>query len=543
MRGRMSAVVAVSALVVTACAQDQPRGQRGSNAEPTRGGTFVVALTEDPGHLNPAITTSGATHAAAELLYNGLLGEDVNGEQVPELAAELPEIEDGGAVYTFELRDDVQWHDGEAFTSDDVKFTFEKVLLKFHARTAASVGPALESIETPNETTVVFRFKEPYAPLKQQLNVTEAPILPEHVFAGSDPTTNPANTSPIGTGPFSFESYEQGSEIRYVANEDYFKQGLPFLDKVVMRIIPDPGTQILALQSGEVDWVAGVPGPDLQRLESDPAIELRATPWNPGGSNCIMTISFNLDNPIFQDARVRKAIALALERERFLEQILFGQGKVAEAPISGGIPWAHAQGLDMPQFDPEQATALLDEAGWKEQGDGARVADGVDGVSDGTKLVFDFLHFPTFDKYGELVRQQLDEVGIEVTQRPMEPAVFAPKVFEDRAFDTNVISYCNSSDPEIGVRRMYDSGQIKPIPFTNSSAYSNPEVDALFEQASQKLALDERGALYRDFQEIVVDELPYYWLVETVATRAYDAACSGFKFENGLFLEGVQCRK
>src|SRR5262247_1246508 len=123
-----------------------------------RGGTLVVAIPSDPGHLNPAITTSGATHTAAELLYNGLLGRDERGNPLPELA-ESWQVEQGGAVYRVRLQPDVKWHDGTPFTSADVKFSFEDVLLKFHARTKASMGSVLAAIETPDERTVVFRFK------------------------------------------------------------------------------------------------------------------------------------------------------------------------------------------------------------------------------------------------------------------------------------------------------------------------------------------------------------------------------------------------
>src|SRR5262247_2690088 len=163
---------------------------------PERGGALVVAISADPGHLNPAITTSGATHTAAELLYNGLLGRDERGNPVPELAQSW-RVEQGGAVYRFRLQDGVRWHDGAPFTSADVKFTFEEVLLKLHARTKASMGGALAGIDTPDDRTVVFRFKQPYAPLLFQLDATEAPIVARHVYQSADPQTNPANASPV----------------------------------------------------------------------------------------------------------------------------------------------------------------------------------------------------------------------------------------------------------------------------------------------------------------------------------------------------------
>jgi len=509
---------------------------------PVRGGTVVAAIVSDPGHLNPAITTSGATHAASELLYNGLLGRDERGEPVPELA-ESWQIEQGGTVYRFRLRDGVKWHDGASFTAADVKFTFEEVLVKYHARTRASMGAVLAGIEAPDDRTVVFRFKQPYAPLLYQLDATEAPIVARHVYQGTDPQTNPANSNPIGTGPFKLVSYTKGTEIRLVRNPTYFKAGLPHLDGLVMRIIPDLAVQVLALENGEVDFLWELPGPQQARLKGDPRFRAARTGYHPGGSNCIMTMSFNLDRPILKDLRVRQAVAHALDRQAFLTQILFGDGKVAAAPISSEIPWAHAAGLALPRPDRAEAEKLLDGAGWKKEGEGPRTARGVPGVADGTRLSIEFLHFPTFTKYGELVRQQLGAVGIGVVLKPLEPAVFAPTVFKDRNFDSNVISYCNGPDPEIGVRRMYHSSQIGPAPFTNAAAYRNARVDTLFDEASRTVERDKRTRLYRQIQELVVQELPYFWLVETVSTRAWAARCAGFKAWTGHFAEEAFCRR
>jgi peptide/nickel transport system substrate-binding protein len=529
-RGAVSILVAVLACA-TAHAQQIP----------VRGGTLVVAISADPGHLNPAITTSGATHAAAELIYNGLLGRDERGDAVPDLA-ESWTVEQGGAVYRFRLRDGVTWHDGARFTASDVKFTFDEVLLKFHARTKASMGGVLAGIDAPDDRTIVFRFKQPYAPLLQQLDATEAPIVARHVYQGSDPQANPANASPVGTGPFKFVVYRKGAEIRLVRNPSYFKRAVPYLNEIVMRVIPDAGTQVLALENGEVDFLWGVPGPQQSRLQTDSRFKMAQTSYHPGGSNCIMTVSFNLDRPILKDVRVRRAIAMALDRDAFLRQILFGEGTVATAPISSEIAWAHARGLALPAFDRAEAERLLDAAGWKKEREGVRVARGVAGVTDGTRLAIDFLHFPTFAKYGELMRQHLGAVGIEVTQRPLEPAVFAPTVFKDRAFDTNVISYCNGPDPEIGVRRMYHSSQIGPAPFTNAAGYRNERVDALFDQGARTVERDRRTPIYRQIQEIVVQELPYVWLVETPTTRAWAARCGGFRAWTGLFAEAAFCK-
>lgn len=212
-------------------------GSPSCGSDPARERPFVGALTSNPGQLNTAITTNGGVHTAAGVLYDGLVELDENLTPIPGLA-ERWETEKGGAVYRFHLRRGVLWHDGVPFLAEDVKFTFEQLLLKFHSRTRASLGAVLDRIETPDKFTVVFTFRRPYAALLQQLNVEEAPIMPKHVFANGDPLRNPANVAPVGTGPYRFVAYSPGGEIRYKANETYFR-GAPAIKSVVLRVIPE----------------------------------------------------------------------------------------------------------------------------------------------------------------------------------------------------------------------------------------------------------------------------------------------------------------
>lgn len=537
-RLRMAVVVVTAALALAVTTSADAAILR-----PVRGGTLVVALTADPGHLNPAITTSGVVHPAAEPMYNGLVSISESGRATPELARSW-RIDGGGLKYTFRLRKGVRWHDGVLFTSADVKYTYENVLLQLHARTKASMGGVIDGIDTPDRYTVVFRFKRPYAPLLQQMDVTEGPILPKHLYEGTDPNTNPYNLKPVGTGPYRFVSYSAGSQVVLERNPRYWRRGLPYFDRMVMRIIPDASTRELALENGEVDWLPGIPVPAADRARLNRNLTLVRTSWNPGGSNCVMTMSYNMDRPVLKDVRTRRAIAFALDRTQFLNQVLFGEGRVADAPISSAIPWAHGRGLLVPGFDPAQASALLDQVGWvRPGGTGTRVAQGVEGVPDGTKLSLDYLQRAGDSKYGEITRQRLAAVGIEVNLRTLEDAVFRPRIFKDRNFDLNIISYCQGTDPQIGVRRMYHTSQIGPTDFTNSSAYRNTDIDAALDQAAQTIDKAQAGAIYQRMQEIIVADLPYLWLVETVSTRAHPRNCAGFKYNSGLFAEAAFCRR
>lgn len=489
-------------------------------------GILVAAIGGDPGQLNTAITTNGGVHTAASMLYDGLVALDDSLRPVPALATRW-EVEAGGARYRFHLRRSVHWHDGAPFTASDVRFTFDSLLLRFHARTRASLGPALLRVEAPDDSTVVFTFRRPYAPLLRQLDVSEAPIMPEHLLRGRDPLRNSFNVAPVGTGPFRFTSYAAHGEIRYSANRDYFG-GAPTFRGVVLRVIPDNETQVSALEAGEIDWLFSVPAAARARLSKNPRVRVTHSALSLGGSNCISTLGFNLDRPVFRDVRVRKAIAHAVNRPQFVERVLFGDGRAAVAPISSGIAFAHADGLPIPSYDPVQAGRLLDSAGWRAPAAGTRVAHGVRGIRDGTPLVIGFAAMPSQMAYGELLRAQLRAVGVDVRPTSLESGVFAATVFTSRDFDTAIGAYCNGSDPEIGVRRMLVSSSIAPVPFSNMAGYRNAEVDTLFDRAAAALDMAERRRLYRRIQEIAVRDQPYVWLVETTNTQAFSVKCHGF---------------
>ena len=561
MKKRLSMAFIALMMVATACGGDDDDADGGAaqtgqatttTAAAVRGGTLVVAIGSDPGSLNPAVTSNGGVHTASEMMFNGLVGWGTDGRPTPELA-ESWTIEGNGTSYRFTLRQGVKWHDGRDFTSDDVKFTFERALLRLHSRTQTSLGSANVTIEAPDPRTVIFRFPQPYAPLLQQLNVTEAPIIPRHVYEGcSDLATVagcPANKTPVGTGPFKLDSYTI-QEIRMSRNPSYFRQGLPYLDGMVQRVIPDAGTQLLALENGEIDWVGSVPGPDLERIRSNRELGTATAPRGSGGGNCTLTMIFNMRPPanrpgFFTELRTRQAVWHAINREQAFRTVSFGQGKVAQSPINSGITFAAATGLNLPNFDVNRARTLLDQVGWKDEGGGVRVARGVPNVPDGTRFEVDWHGFSGDQTtYGEQIRGQLRDVGIALQVKTEDNATLSANVFRNREFDSAVASYCNGDDPEIGFRRQVDSRQISATAFSNGAGYSNPEVDQLLDRAAREPDPARRTPIYRQLQEILVRDLPYVWLTESVSTRAFNADCTGFNHENtGLFAEAASCRK
>lgn len=491
-----------------------------------RGGTAVVAVPSDPGHLNAAITTSAPVQQIAASVFNGLVSLDETGTPVPDLAQGWAIAPDGLRV-TFTLVADARWHDGRPVTAEDVKFTFENLLFRFHARTRAGLAPVVEGIDAPDPRTVVFRLRRPHAPLLRQVDVLEAPILPRHVYGEGDPNQHPANLRPVGSGPFRFESYRKDDTVVLVRNEAYFKAGLPHLDRLVFRVIPDANTQIQALLAGEVDYLVRIAASDVRRVQNR-GVTLVDTRGGAGGSNCIMTIGFNLDRALLADLRVRRAIAVALDRQQMLDLVLFGRGRVAEAPISSGMPWAHLPGaLAAHRFDPALANRLLDEAGHPRGPNGERFA-------------IDMLMYATFTRHAELMRQQLAQVGVALRVRFVDAAGLGDAVFARRDFDTTLISYCNGLDPAIGVQRMYDSTNIGRVPFSNAAAYRSAEVDRLFAAAGTTVDEAERGGHYRAAQRILAADLPYWWLVEANLTTAWRDNFQGFAPWSGQFAERAQ---
>jgi peptide/nickel transport system substrate-binding protein len=493
--------------------------------EAAAGGTVVIAATTDPGSLNPAITTGGPIHTITDQIFNGLVGLDDQLNPVPELA-ESWEISEDGTVYTFNLQPNVTWHDGEPFTSADVKFTFEEALLQFHARTKAGLENVLTSIETPDPLTAVFTFSQPYGPLLQRLDVVEASIIPKHIYEGKDIQNDPANLTPIGTGPFKFVEYVKGEQITLERNPDYFREGLPHLERVIFRIIPDANTALLALEQGEVDYLSGVPGSEIERLQSLPDIRLAQGFGGSGGSLCQNTLIPNMTRPPFDKVEVRQAFYQALDRQFILDRVYFGQGSVSTGPISSQM-WAYNPEVPVYPYDPEGAAELLEAAGYP-------------AGADGNRLTITFTHPSNFARLGEVMREQVKAAGINLELESLDTSAAVDKVFVQKEFELGVASYCNGPDPEIGVRRAYVSSNIGPIPFSNGAGYVNEQVDALFDEAAALTDRDERAAVYAELQELIVADLPYFWINDSEGYRAHRAEFEGFRFSSGPFLEEVR---
>jgi peptide/nickel transport system substrate-binding protein len=506
------------ALLVAAC----HRSERAPAAEPS----LIVAQGSDPGSFNPAITTSGNVHPVTDQIFNGLVGLDADMNPVPELAAAW-DVTDGGRTYSFHLRPDVMWHDGHPFSSSDVKFTFEEALLKYHSRTRAALTAVLAGIDAPDAHTIVFRFREPYGPFLQRLDVVEASILPKHLFEERDVLSAPANLSPVGTGPFRFNKYQKGEFVELQRNPRYFRGGLPRLQRLVFRVLPSSMTAVMALERGEVDYVPSVPGPELSRLQSMPGVTVARGTGGSGGSFCQDVLIPNMTRPPFSDRDVRRAFYTALDRRFIVDRVYFDQGVPSTGPISRNLTWAYSSNVTMYPADPARAERLLDDTGYRRKPNGNRFS-------------VTFTHPIASARLGQIVREQLKKVGVDVVLEPLDFNASVEKTFVRKVFDLGYASFCNGADPEIGVRRVYISSNIGPVPFSNGAGYRNPEVDALFDQAATLVDRSARARVYADLQRRLTEDVPYFWIIDSDGARAFRSSFSGFRLWTGAFAETVE---
>lgn len=500
--------------------------------------TIVAVAGNDPSHLNSAITTAGGVHTIAASLYDGLVELDSVGRPLPGLA-ERWEVKDGGRTYIFHLRRDVRWHDGVPFTSRDVTYTFTEMLLKYSARTKAGLETALAGIDAPDPATVIFRFKAPYAPLLKRLTVDETPILPRHLYEGTDPLTNPHNQRPVGTGPYRFVEWVRGDRIVFARNPLYFVRDRPRIERVVWRILPNVTAAAVALERGEVDYLSAVDGAQLSRLRAASSVRLGRHPAGAGGGWCVNTLVPNLRRRPLDDVRVRQALSLAINRAFLAERVYQGTASAARGPFHTALgatdriaePLAH---------DSARAVRLLDAAGVvARDGRTGGEADGRTGGGD-LRLRLRFTYpTPGFSGLAETLRDQFARIGVELTLDPIDFNAAVERVYIKQDFDLGVASYCNGADPDIGVKRVYDSRNILPIPFSNGAGYRNPVVDSLFDSAASTLDASKRRAIYGSVQRILLDDVPYLWLVESDGLRAWRAEVRGLRIWSGHTFGGA----
>lgn len=465
--------------------------------KPRQGGTFVVGLWSDPDTLNPMIIASATARMVITSILSKLIYFDLEGNPVGDLAEKWT-ISKDYLRFKFDLRQGAKWHDGRPVTVEDVKFTLE-MMAKYNPQGLEL--KRISEIRVLGTNSLEVKFPSPSVTFLALLSENGF-IIPKHIYgSGGDFINHPANSNPIGSGPFKFQEWRKGDHITLIKNENYYIPGRPYMDKVVFKISSSAAARVLALETGEIDYLAanGLPDVDVPRLRKDPKFVV--TDRGTGGLK-LNYLLFNTRRKPWDDVRVRRAVAHAIDRQVMAEKGTFGLSRPAYSPMSNGFLWAYNPKVEaMYPQDLAKAAKLLDEAGYPK---------GPDGVRFKTTVVFD--RAGRDGDITEILREQLKKVDIEMVMQPKDKATLAERVWMQAEFDLFLTSTPQGDDPAAGpinLEKLFVTETIPPLPtIHNGNGYSNPEVDKLFRLARTTMDKKERGQYYHEVQPILLRDLP-----------------------------------
>ncbi|MDQ3181520.1 MAG: ABC transporter substrate-binding protein [Acidobacteriota bacterium] len=438
--------------------------------------------------------TTTASDAAAErvrsLIFNSLVRKNEKFEYVGELAQEIKPSEDG-KVITFILRDGVKFHNGKEFTSADVKYTFDE-LFKSNSYKSGSFFdtvddkkvPHIISLETPDAKTVVITLER--ASLRNQLlsNLVPIPIIPEG-------TVTQQSTSPVGSGPFKFVSFDQSQNIvELAAHADYW-EGASKVAKLRLKTVSDANSLQAELQSGGVD-IAPLPNnlsPDtINSLGQNPNLKVEQFK----GSN-IDYLGLNTQSAPLDKVKIRQAIGYGIDREKIIKELLFGQAVIAHS-ILPEESWAYSAGTKY-SFDPQRAKRLLQEAGYKNEPVKFKFGAGNAAVS----------------QYAQVIQNALKGIGLNVEIETLESNVMRQQLALGQ-FQMNTGRWIGGNQDPIFFKDLFSTGAIpgEKVKCCNRSRYSNPEFDKIIEQAVNAANRESAKESYFKAQEIVSNDVPLF---------------------------------
>lgn len=473
----------------------------------TKGGTLNMIVQPEPPVIVTAINQQGPTQFVAGKIYESLLTYTTDLKPQPGLAKSW-EASSDGLTYTFHLQDNVKWHDGKPFTADDVVFTLSDMLPKTHARARVILNKFVDSVQASDPKTVVIKLKSPFPAFMLMFEPGFAPMMPKHIYAGTDYMTNPANQKPIGTGPFVFKEWKRGEYIKLARNPDYWKPGKPYLDELVFNVIPDAASRAVAFERGSVDVLRGgdVDNVDIKRLRALPKVEYTTAGWEMFSPQAYLI--FNMRKPPFDNLKVRQAVMAAINRNMVVNNIFFGLGKVSTSPFVTTEMFYDKNMPPMP-FDMKKARALIKESGIK--------------PGDYTIRQLSFPYGSTWDRLGEYTKQALEQLGFKVNLESTDAGGWASRT-GNWDFDLTTNFTYQYGDPALGVQRLYISSNIvKGSPFANVQGYSNPETDKQWEAAASEVDPVKRQALYTQLQTTLVNEVANGFLVDMEFPTLYRA--------------------
>ncbi len=489
--------VGATAAAPVAAAAAQPTTGAASAAAPAvagaKGGTIKFPLGSD-GPLNPIVVPGNlASIFTNKTVFNGLIRFNSKTLNPEGDLAEKWEVAPDGKSITFTLRQGVKWHDGQPFTADDVKFTFDTMLdPKINARFRSNIKGVTEAVvNSPLSVTLKLTTPLPSLPIQLGYNIH---MIPKHVLQGQD-INAPKDflAKPIGTGPFKFVEATPGSTMT-VERYDNFHFGAPQLDRITFKVTPDINAQLAQLKTGELDFMLMEPD-QAATVKSDNNIVIQ----NASQVNYYF-IAYNDKRPLFSDKLVRQALTMAIDREAIVKDVLGGAGQIANGPINPLLAWAYTDEVKKLSYDPKAAAAQLDAAGWKAGSDGIR-------AKDGQKFSFELLvdkGNTTRESVAQIAQQAWKAIGIDAKINVMEfNAAVAKFIAGD--FDSIVNWYITPPDPDVFA--WYSTGGT-----SNQWNYSNPQVDDLLTKARSELDQTKSGALYKQFLGIIAEDEPITFL-------------------------------
>ncbi|MEX0912572.1 MAG: ABC transporter substrate-binding protein [Gemmatimonadota bacterium] len=467
--------------------------------DPVTGGTAVVAVTSDFQPINPVTNTALVTLEVINfMLYTPLIQFDEDLQPIPALA-ESWELDDSGV--TFLLRDDVTWHDGEPVTAEDVRFTFE---LAKNPATASLLGSAylnlVESAEVIDARTIRFEFTAPHS---QPMQAFWWPPIPQHLLADVPPAELAQaayNRQPVGNGPFQFIEWQAGQQLTVEPNDAYPEDlgGRPMLERVVFRVVPEATTRLTEILTGAIDVNYTLLPDEAQQVEAQSGVRLIHFPGRE-----FLYIGWNNEREPLSDPRVRRALAMGIDRETIIEALMFGYAE----PATGMIPpWSPvAPEIDPLPYDPEAARALLQEAGW---------TPGPDGVMqrDGQRLSF------TLQSSEDRLRQDiavvaqehLSQIGAEVEVRAVEFQTLL-QAHRNREYDA-VVSGWVLDTFRVDPSPLFSCAEAEQPQSANRAGYCNPEADELIETGVVEPDDDAAREVWADFAGTLREDQPITFL-------------------------------
>jgi peptide/nickel transport system substrate-binding protein len=427
-------------------------------------------------------------------IHNALVELDENLKIEPVLA-ESYEISDDGLQYTFHLHQGVLFHDGEEFTSEDVKYTFDYYGNPDNGAAIGSEFSSIDSIETPDDYTVVITLTEPNAAF-----LTTAAsnfIVPAHYH--SEVGEEVYRSAPIGTGAFKLKNWSPAESTELEAFDDHFR-GRPNIDILRLDVVPEPSVRAIALETGDADssvWPLLVE--DSLRFAENPDFIVYRSP-----TAAVNHFPLNNQAPVLSDKRVRQAMMYAINRQQVIDDIFNGAAVVAHTNLSPALEFWYNDNTKKYEYDPEQAAALLEEAGWIMGDDGIREKDGQKLSFTCTVITGDQARRPE----AELVQQFLSEVGIEM-QLEEAPVASILEGMTSGNLECSLYNWTyggDGGDPESSPTLLSDGGN-------NFSQFRNERVDELMKAGLGEVDPEKRKEIYNEIQEIIAEEVPFLYMM------------------------------